>query len=248
MKRTTGYIIMAAAVIFTGWLFSRAWIKSHEKNETINVTGLATHDFVSDLIVWNGSFSRKSMNMQEAYAMLKTDADAIKKYLLSKGVTENEIVFSAVDIHKDFEDRSQDPGGINRKELNTKVFTGYILTQHVQVESKSVDRTEAISREVTGLIDAGVELSSSAPQYYYTKLSSLKKEMLAAAAKDARERADNIAANAGSKVGDLKSADMGIFQITAQNSSEDYTWGGAFNTSSKRKTASITVKLEFDID
>jgi hypothetical protein len=40
---------------------------------------------------------------------------------------------------------------------------------------------------------------------------------------------------------------MGIFQITAQNSAEDYSWGGTFNTSSKRKTASITVKLEFEI-
>jgi len=37
---------------------------------------------------------------------------------------------------------------------------------------------------------------------------------------------------------------MGIFQITGQNSNEDYSYGGAFNTSSKNKTASITVNLE----
>jgi hypothetical protein len=41
---------------------------------------------------------------------------------------------------------------------------------------------------------------------------------------------------------------MGIFQITGQNSSEDYSWGGAFNTSSKRKTASITMRLEYLVD
>jgi hypothetical protein len=40
---------------------------------------------------------------------------------------------------------------------------------------------------------------------------------------------------------------MGIFQITGQNSGEDYSWGGTFNTSSKAKTASITMKLDYQI-
>jgi hypothetical protein len=41
---------------------------------------------------------------------------------------------------------------------------------------------------------------------------------------------------------------MGVFQITAPNSTEGYSWGGAFNTTSKRKTASITVNLDFEIN
>ena len=72
--------------------------------------------------------------------------------------------------------------------------------------------------------------------------------MLASATKDGRTRAENIAENAGGKIDHLSSADMGIFQITGQNSSEDYSWGGTFNTSSKNKTASITVKLDFSLN
>jgi len=41
---------------------------------------------------------------------------------------------------------------------------------------------------------------------------------------------------------------MGVIQITAKNSAEDYSWGGSFNTSSKLKTASITIRLEYEID
>lgn len=48
--------------------------------------------------------------------------------------------------------------------------------------------------------------------------------------------------------GGLKTADMGLFQITAKNSSEDYSWCGSFNTSSRRKTANITMRLEYKID
>jgi len=40
---------------------------------------------------------------------------------------------------------------------------------------------------------------------------------------------------------------MGIFQITGQNSGEDYSWGETFNTASKAKTASITMKLDYSI-
>ena len=39
---------------------------------------------------------------------------------------------------------------------------------------------------------------------------------------------------------------MGIFQITGQNSNETYSWGGTFNTWSKEKTASITMKLDYE--
>lgn len=90
-----------------------------------------------------------------------------------------------------------------------------------------------------------MELNSDAPAYYYTKLADLKIKMIANATKDARERAEKVAENAKAKLGQLQQADMGIFQITAQNSSEEYSWGGTLNTTSKEKTASITMKLKF---
>jgi len=101
---------------------------------------------------------------------------------------------------------------------------------------------------VSELINSGVEFYSSAPNYYYTKLAELKIEMIAEATKDANIRAEKIAKNAGSEVGPLKNADMGVFQIVAQNSAEEYSWGGSFNTTSKRKTATITVKLQYETE
>ncbi|MFZ0490006.1 MAG: SIMPL domain-containing protein, partial [Salegentibacter sp.] len=48
--------------------------------------------------------------------------------------------------------------------------------------------------------------------------------------------------------GRLKSANMGVFQITGQNSGEDYSWSGTYNTADKLKTASITMRLDYKID
>ena len=50
-----------------------------------------------------------------------------------------------------------------------------------------------------------------------------------------------------SSLGKLDRSNMGVFQIVGQNSDEDYSWGGSFNTSSKEKTASITVNSTYNI-
>jgi hypothetical protein len=234
--------IIAFAIILSALAFRNAWIKGKKTNETISVTGLASKDFVSDLIVWKGSFSKMNMNTEEAFNDLKHDAEVIKSYLTSKGVKESEIVFSAVSTSKRHE-RVQ----VAQNQYKD-VFIGTQLTQSIQIESKEVDKVEKISRDITELIGQKIEFNSFSPSYFYTKLSDLKIEMLAAATKDARTRAEKIAENSGAQIGKLNNADMGIFQITAQNSSEEYSWGGAFNTTSKNKTASITVKLDFDID
>ena len=42
-------------------------------------------------------------------------------------------------------------------------------------------------------------------------------------------------------------ANLGVFQITAQNSNTEYSYGGYFDTSSRKKTASITVRLNYSI-
>lgn len=238
MTNKLSSILISIAIVLSAGLLGRAWIKTHEARTSVSVTGLSSRDFVSDLIVWKASFNRKSMTLKDAYSALKNDAEQIKKYLVSKGLAEKEIVFSSVDIRKEFEK-------VKENNFIKDVFTGYSLTQSVKIESKEVDKIESISREVTELINSGIELYSEAPQYYYTKLSELKIEMLAAAAKDAHDRAQKLTENAGGSLSNLRVVDMGVFQITSPNSADEYSWGGAFNTTSKIKTASITVKLEF---
>ena len=233
--------IFAVTIIISAWVLGNAWKRTHQQNETVRVTGMASKDFVSDLIVWRGTFSKKSMSIKEAYAELKRDASLAKEYLLKKGVKEAEMVFSAVNTMKDFRYVSG-PGG-----QGSSVFDGYVLSQDIQAESNEVDKIEKISREVTELIDLGVEFNSQMPFYYSTKLADIKIEMLAQAADDGRLRAEKMAESAGGKLGSLRSASMGIFQITGQNSGENYSWGGAFNITSKKKTASITVRLEYAV-
>ena len=234
-----GLALIAIAIVAGAALIAGAYKYKFKKQETIRVTGSAGKDFVSDLIAWNGSYSRKAFDLKEAYALIKTDEQNVKSYLVGKGVRPNEMIFSSVKIDKQFDTKYNEEGRMTGSE-----FTGYNLTQNVKVESKDIPKVEGLAREITGLIETGIELNSPEPLYFYTKLADLKLDLLDKAAEDARKRADIIAEKTGGRIVNVSKANMGIFQITGQNSNEDYSYGGAFNTSSKNKTASITVNLE----
>jgi len=209
----------------------------------ITVTGSASRNFTSDLIAWGGSFSASAYTTKEAYAILKKDADTVHQYLLDAGVSEDEIVFSSINIRENSHSEFFENGNIKGT-----IFDGYTLTQNVKIESVEVDKIEKISRDVTQLIDTGVQFYSNAPEYYYTKLDELKLEMISQATENARRRAELVTENSKSAIGKLISANLGVFQITAQNSSaDDYSDSGAFNTWSKNKTASVTVKLYYEV-
>lgn len=242
MKHYITAAICALGLIIATYTLGKAIQNRNTADNTISVTGLGTKTFTSDLISWSASFSEKKLELKSAYKALENDREEIRNYLIEKGVSPDEIVFSSVDISKEYKDE-RDANGYYQK----GAFEGYNLRQSVSIESQEVEKIENISRTVTDIINKGVELTSSQPLYFYTKLAAIKHELIADGTKDARQRAEEIAANSKSQLGALKKASMGVIQITAPNSAEDYSWGGTFNTSSKEKQASITVRLEYNV-
>ena len=177
--------IIAIAVASLGFIIGLGLlgsaIKNRNKSEnTISVTGLGTKKFTSDLITWSGNFSRNSFELKQAYDALSNDRKIIENYLISKGIPKNEIVFSAVDIQKQYNYVSDANGSSHQ------TFAGYQLTQSVSLESKDVAKIENLSRNITEIINLGIEFTSSRPNYFYTKLAEVKQEMIANATKDAK--------------------------------------------------------------
>lgn len=234
--------IAAVAIVVFALIIGNAYKYKYKVNNTINVTGNAKKDFESDIVKWSASYSRKSMDLSSASEQLKQDRDLVKGFLVRQGIDAKEILFNAVNINREFAYHTDGSGN----SYNT--FAGYSLSQSVSVESKDLDKVDAASREISTLISQGLELSSNAPSYYYSKLEDLKLELISQASENAKLRSENIADEAGSRLGTLVRADLGIFQITGQNDNEDYSYGGVFNTSSRSKTANITVRTSYAAD
>ena len=137
MKQYLNTIIISLAILLTAMILSNAFINRNKTAKTISVTGLGRKDFVSDLIVWSGSFTQKNISLKEAYASLDKDRESIRRYLQTKGIKAENIIFSSVEISKLF-DEVYDGNGRKIK----SVFEGYNLKQNVQIESNEVDKIE----------------------------------------------------------------------------------------------------------
>ena len=243
MTKNTFIAVISATIIISTLILVNGYKYRFHASEGVSVVGMAQVDFTSDLIVWEGNCNRKSIDLKSGYADIKQDEQLLRAYLKGKGIPDSAVIFGAVNLLKEYNTNYGNNG-----EVVSNTFSGYALTQNFKIESKDITRVERLSREATELIEKGVELNSFPPRYYYTRLADLKMDLLSKASSDARLRAEAIAKSVESDLGKLKKAVMGVFQITGKNSTEEYSYGGSYNTSEKNKTASITIRMEYGLD
>ncbi|MEJ7847410.1 MAG: SIMPL domain-containing protein [Pyrinomonadaceae bacterium] len=237
------YWFNAGAAIAIGLIFSSlifGWFYSTTKNgdEAITVTGSARKRIKSDLVVWSAGVSSQSEQLTAAYRELSENIPRIKQYLVSKGISEAQMTVSSISTTTL---KRQDSNGNETSEIS-----GYSLRQSIEVKSNEVEKIAQIAREATELINQGILIESNAPQYNYTQIGDLKIEMLGEAAKDAKVRAEKIAASTGNSIGTVRSARMGVLQITAADSTE-VSDSGINDTSSIDKDMTAVVNISFGV-
>lgn len=233
-------VCIAAATIIASVILSQGALKLMKfTHEVISVTGSAQKEIRSDYVDWTGEFTRREPDLSTAYKNLKEDLATVKEYLKTKGVKEEEMTISPIATETIYKK--------NEKGNDTNDIEGYRLKQSVAIRSNDVDRITAVSRESTELIDKGVQFESYPPQFFYTKLDELKVEMLAKATENAKDRAQNMAKATGNRIGFMRSARMGVFQITPVNSTEVSDWGVNDTTAiDKKVTAVVTVSFSIE--
>ena len=226
--------LVLSSLIF-GWFYSNA----KKGDEAVTVTGSARKRIKSDLVVWSAGVSYQAPQLADAYRSLSENIPRVKQYLMSKGVAENQITISSIST---VTLKKQDENGGETSEI-----TGYSLRQQLEVRSNKVDKIAQIAREATELINQGILIESNSPQYFYTQLGDLKIEMLGEAARDAKTRAERIADSTGNRIGAVRSARMGVMQITAADSTE-VSDAGISDTTTIDKDVTAVVNISFAVN
>jgi hypothetical protein len=233
-------VCIAAATIVSSIILSKGFLKiTRFIREQITVTGSAQKEIKSDYIVWKSIVSTRQADLKTGYRKLNEDLEKVKKYLVGKGINEQEITASQIYTGKVYKK--------NEKGNDTNEIQWYILAQTIEVRSKEVEKVDKVSREATELIEENIELESQAPEYFYVKLDELKIEMLAKATENAKLRAENMVKATGNRIGSIRSARMGVFQITPITSTDVSDWG-INDTSSLEKIVMAVVTASFAIE
>ncbi len=226
-------LFLAVGLVLSSMLATTTWLKV-KNSQFITAKGSTRKNVKSDLVIWKGSFTTEAPTLLEAQQKLKADAVKVGNFLAANSVTNR--VFKPIAI-EELKSSIKDADGWRQERT-----TGYRLTQAVRVESPDVDRLAQL--DTTPLVEQGVLFTTDPPQFLYTKVAEEKIEMLADATKDARARAEQIAAQGSRSIANLHDAEMGVFQITPSHET-DTSSGGENDTSSLDKTITAVVTATF---
>lgn len=233
---TFGVILALGFIIAVGSI-SRAYYNGKTLDNAISVAGSAQQIIDSDTAKWQASFSRTVglTDLKAGSEQIKSDLTAVLAYIRQSGVDEKSVVINPVTVQPVYE---------SGKEYGTGHTTGYSISQQIIVNASDIEKVGKLAQNSTILLGQGIVFTSQPVEYYYSKLSDLKLELLAKATENAKARAEKIADSSGGKLAKIKSADMGVFQITAVNSVDVSDYGN-YDTSSKQKSVTAVVRASF---
>src|SRR5689334_6487430 len=215
-------LALAAGLAFASVTLASAWTRIAENN-TINVTGSARKNVRSDLAVWHASFSVEAPTLLEAQQRLQQDHAKVIAWLNLNNLADFSVAPPQLQEITTRRKREED-------ETVALVRLGYRLTEYVEVRSTEVERLPQLAGNSSALLQQDVALESGGFTFIYTKAGDAKVEMMAEATKDARSRAEQIAASGGGRVRELRSARMGVVQINPLYSAAT-SWQGNNDTS-----------------
>jgi hypothetical protein len=232
-------LFMASGLIVSTTLLTRTWLKVADA-ESITVTGSARRNVSSDLIVWRGSLTVESPTLLAAQALLAQQETSTREFLIRQGVTNAQ--FQPIAIQRvQLRTGKQAAEGDTETESST---TRFRLSRAIEVRSGDIDTVLGMDSKTSLLINQGIEFTATTPEFIWTKAGEAKIEMLADAARDARARAEQIVSQGGRTISRMRSAKMGVFQVTPLYSTQN-TWDGMNDTTSREKTVTAVVNASY---
>lgn len=230
-----GLIAVAVGVVVTGIVVANAMRDIKRARDTIRVTGSAREPISADLARWNIAVSATAPRSQDAVHELAVSEKRVRAYLRDSGLPDSAVATPPVAI-------AQTTMSVGQK----KHVPAIRLIQRFRISSQDVDKVEEVAASTGQLLEQGVPISTSDLQYLSTNLTQARYRALTKAIADAKRRAGRIVQGIGGKLGSVKNADLGVYQVVPRNSTEisDY---GINDTSSRAKDVYAVVSVTFRV-
>ena len=207
-------LLLGAGIAFAGLQVGQGIERFRMADRTITVKGLAERDVQSDFAVWTLSFRRAANEFSAVQQTLTSDRDRVLDFLRAQGFSDAEIDVRPLQV-QDLLAREYAPENVALR------FNGQ---GQVTVKSARIEAVAAASNKVDPLIAAGIQLGGDGggdwPSYQLRGFNDIKPQLLEEATRSAREQASKFAADAGARLGPLKSANQGAIRILDDDGSD----------------------------
>jgi hypothetical protein len=222
-------ITILSVVLALGLIGAVSLATKNLSNDKISVTGSAYKIVQSDSARLEFQIQTRKSTKQEAYNTVKAQLPIVKKFLGDKGFKDIDIMASS-----GYNTYKYAPNGYTTNEI-----AYYNLSQTVIVKSNDVQKIKELSTEIQSLLDKGIDIEIINTEYFYSKLSDLKVELLKDATTDAKERAGAMLKATHNHPGKIQSVNMGVFQITPVDSTNVSDMGINDTTTIEKKVTAV---------
>ena len=222
-----------------GLIFAALISTTNLSKDSISVTGSAYEIVKSDSANWTFTIKSKEANKLQAYKKIQEQLPVVEQYIISKGFTKDQIELKLMNNYESY--KSNPNGSVSN------IVEYYTYEQPIKISSKDVEKIKEIATSYQELTEKGVNISSyEEPQYHYSKLADLKVKLLQQATTDAKNRAKSMLKSNHNRLGKIRSAKMGVFQITPVDSN-DVSDSGYNDLSSIEKKVTAVANITFAI-
>lgn len=205
--------VIAAGVVLAGWFVGRGFERGRLGDRFVTVKGLSEREVEADLAIWPLQFVSADDDLGAAQARLDRNVRRTIEFLADRGIDTTAVARQGLRV-TDAEANLYRP---------TTPTVRYVVAQTLIVRSDDPHRVLAASQSVGELVQSGVAVSSGpeygpgGPTFLFTRLNELKPEMIAEATARGREAAEQFAADSRSRIGGIRRASQGVFEILARD-------------------------------
>jgi len=225
-------IVLALSLALGGWFIRDGLQTLNRADRTVSVKGLAEQNVEADLAVWSITHSVTGNELAVVQADIEKNGTILRSFLATVGFSAAEVLVGPVQA-QDLLAQSYRPEGVEKGR--------YIITQEVIIRTNDFTKLDKALAGLGTLAGQGVVLTNpQMPAYIYTKLNSIKPGMLAEATRNGRDAASEFATQSGAKVGDIKRASQGVFQILPRDAVN-----GNGEQSQRFKTVRVVSTIDF---
>ncbi len=208
MTRIVAALLMAIGLVAGGWFIGHGF--DHARRQSwVTAKGLAERDVKADIALWRIRFVETGDQLADVQAKIQHDDAAVTAFLAQHKLGKDAIAFRNIQVT----DRATQMYG------NQQYKTRFIVTGTLMVRSRDVDDVAAAAQDTGALIAQDVVLgdpnggNDEGPVYLFDGINALKPAMIAEATKNARAAAEQFARDSGSRLGSLRRANQGVFEI-----------------------------------
>lgn len=195
-----GSIVLAALVLGIFMVYTVKTLKSYD--DTVKVRGLCEKEVPADRVVMRINYSDQDNELVDLRSRMDNNDKIVIDLLKKAGFTDEEIKFTSARFNDRYDSY-----------YTSNIRFRYNASQTINVFTSKMDVVSELEKTIDAELLKHNIISSTYSSYEYNGLNEIKPSMIAESLENAREAADEFAKNSHSKIGKMRTASQGYFEV-----------------------------------